>query len=91
MNLAATSTGSMPQKTFEARSVELEPWPAWPAKDTLEGEVKHSGTVLVRDPSGAMSIGIWECPPCKFRDHQTATSTAQIVSYSSLRAPTEAL
>ena len=80
MGLAATSTGSMPQIPFDAKSVELEPWPAWPAEDTLEGEVVHSGTVLVRDPSGAMSVGVWECPPCVFRDHQTSTSTAQILS-----------
>ena len=80
MGLAAASAGSMPQKPFDAKSVQLEPWPAWPPEDTLEGEVKHSGTVLVRDASGAMSVGIWECPPCKFRDHQTSTSTAQILS-----------
>jgi hypothetical protein len=80
MGLAAMSTGSMPQKTFDAKNLELEPWPEWPAKDTLEGEVKHSGIVLVRDPSGAMSVGVWECPPCVFRDHQTSTSTAQILS-----------
>jgi hypothetical protein len=82
MSMAATSTGSMPQKPFDAKTMELEPWPAWPTEDTLEGEVKHSGTVLVRDASGAMSVGIWECPPCKFRDHQTSTSTAQILKGS---------
>jgi uncharacterized protein len=79
MNPATTSIGSMPQKTFDAKNITLEPWPAWPEKDTLEGEVGHSGKVLVRDPSGAMSIGVWECPPCVFRDHQTSTSTAQIL------------
>ncbi len=82
MNLPATSVGSMPQKPFDAKSVELKPWPAWPPEDTLEGEVLHSGRVLVRDASGAMSVGIWECPPCKFRDHQTSTSTALILSGS---------
>ncbi len=80
MGLAVTSTGSMPQKIFDARSIELEPWPAWPAEDSLEGKVEHSGTVLVRDATGAMSVGIWECPPCKFRDRQTSTSTALILS-----------
>jgi len=80
MDLPAISTGAMPQRAFCAKSTQLEPWPDWPAKDTLEGEVQHSGTVLVRDPSGAMSVGIWECPPCKFRDYQTSTSTAQILS-----------
>ncbi len=82
MDLPATSTDSMPQRVFSAKSTKLEPWPDWPAQDTLEGEVKHSGTVLVRDPSGAMSVGIWECPPCKFRDYQTSTSTAQRLSGS---------
>ena len=82
MSVAATSTSSMPQKPFDAKTMELEPWPAWPTEDTLEGEVNHSGTVLVRDASGAMSVGIWECPPCKFRDHQTSTSTAMILKGS---------
>ena len=82
MSLSAAATSSMPQRTFNAIGAKLEPWPAWPVEDTLEGEVKHSGAVLVRDPSGAMSIGIWECPPCKFRDFQTSTSTAQILSGS---------
>jgi uncharacterized cupin superfamily protein len=79
MDQAATIAGSMPQKAFDSKTIELEPWPAWPEEDTLEGEVKHSGTVLVRDQGGAMSVGVWECPPCKFRDFQTSTSTAQIV------------
>jgi len=80
MDPAAIIAGSMPQKAFDTKSLELELWPAWPAEDTLEGEVRHAGCVLMRDQSGAMSVGVWECPPCKFRDYQTSTSTAQIVS-----------
>jgi len=57
------------QKPFAAKSIALEPWPERPEKDTLEGEVDHSGTVLVRIPSGAMSVGVWECLPCVFRDY----------------------
>ena len=43
MNPATTSTGSMPQKTFDAKNIALESWPAWPEKDTLEGEVDRLG------------------------------------------------
>lgn len=47
----------------------LESFPPFPDEDVLSGNPNgHKGIVLFRDPSKRYSIGVWECPPAKFRE-----------------------
>ena len=42
----------------------------WPSEnlDILEGHPEnHRGAIIYRDPSRQLSVGVWECPPGKFR------------------------
>lgn len=60
----------------------LEPWPAFAPEDILEGDAAHRGTVLYRDPTRLFSLGIWECPPCKFRVAYAGTESGHVVKGS---------
>jgi len=47
----------------------LESWPPFPSDDILGGNPNgHRGSVLYREPSRRYSVGLWECPPAKFRE-----------------------
>lgn len=50
---------------FDADNVEVEEWPAFPDEDIIEGPMVNYGRVVYRDPTKALSYGVWECEPCK--------------------------
>lgn len=62
-----------------ATAPQLELWHEFPAEDILAGNPAHSGTVLYRDPSGRFSLGVWECPPCKFRVDYAGTESGHVI------------
>jgi uncharacterized cupin superfamily protein len=44
----------------------MEPWPT-DILEILEGPIAHRGSIIYRDPSRQLSLGVWECEPGKFR------------------------
>ena len=65
--------------SFDAQSVELQPWPEFPPEDIQSGNPAHKGNVLYRDPTGRYSVGVWECPPAKFKVAYAGTETGQVL------------
>lgn len=57
----------------------LEPWPAFPAEIVLGGDPAHKGIVLYRDPTKRYTIGVWTCPPCKFRMPYAGTESGHVL------------
>ncbi len=67
----------------------LEPWPAFAPEDILEGDPAHKGAVLYRDPTRLFSLGIWECPPCKFQVAYVGTESGHVVKGSATLTDTK--
>jgi uncharacterized cupin superfamily protein len=65
-----------------ASEPKLEAWPAFPPEDILAGNPAHRGAVLYRDPTRLFSLGIWECPPGKFRVEYAGTESGHVVKGS---------
>ncbi len=45
---------------------QMEDW-STDILEILEGPIVHRGTIIYRDPSRQLSVGVWECEPGKFR------------------------
>ena len=70
----ATEASAVSDKTrtgIEVYDAEqaFEQMSAWPSDnlEILDGPINHRGTIIYRDPSKQLSLGVWECPPGKFR------------------------
>ena len=50
----------------DAAFQKMESWPT-DNLEILDGHPAHHGAIIYRDPSRQLSLGVWECPPCKFR------------------------
>jgi len=58
----------------------LESWPPFPKEDVFNGNPNgHTGIVLFRDLSRRYSIGVWECPPAKFREPYPGTEFGHVL------------
>lgn len=82
MNVAAKTSAPMGELTKyqpPAEASDLEAWPRFPDEIILDGDPAHRGTVLYRDPSKLYSIGIWSCPPCKFRMDYAGTESGHVL------------
>lgn len=65
------------QPPIDAKDLAL--WPAFPDEIIIDGVPAHRGEVLYRDPSKRYSIGIWACPPCKFKMEYEGTESGHVL------------
>ncbi len=84
----AQSIQAEPEATLTVFSGESDPpsfaqWPAFPEEDVVSGNPDgHRGSVLYRDPSRRLSVGVWECPPSKFIEPYPGTEFGHVIAGS---------